>query len=83
MSQNFTDRINKVYGFCSDESIGYLLYIKEKYKIINKPKIVNYVHVPLNDWAIINTKNINKKSDEIIFLNYPGSKIKIHLDKKR
>ena len=61
LSQNFTDRINKVYGFCSDESIGYLLYIKEKYKIINKPKIVNYVHVPLNDWAIINTKNINKK----------------------
>lgn len=83
LSQNFTDRINKVYGFCSDESIGYLLYIKEKYKIKNKPKIVNYVHVPLNDWAIINTQNINKKSGEIIFLNYPGSKIKIYLDKKR
>ena len=26
----FDDRIRNVYGFCSDESIGYLFYLKKK-----------------------------------------------------
>ena len=28
----FDDRIVKKYGFCSDESIGYLLYLKKNTK---------------------------------------------------
>ena len=28
----FDDRIAKKYGFCSDESIGYLLYLKKNIK---------------------------------------------------
>lgn len=82
ITQNLPERINKVYGFCSEEGIGYLFYLKEKYKIRNNPIIINYAHVPQNYWAIINTKNIKEISDEIIFLNFPGKNIKINLTKK-
>ena len=75
----FDDRIRNVYGFCSDESIGYLFYLKKKYEIKNNPKIVNYRHTPNTNWAIINTKIIDKNSKEFILLNYPGPEYKINL----
>ena len=77
----FDDRIVNRYGFCSGESIGYLLYLKKKYEIKNNPKIINYIHTPSVNWAIINTKNINKSSNKLILLNYPGSELKINLKK--
>ena len=77
----FDDRIAKEYGFCSDESIGYLLYLKNKYKIKDNPKIVNYIHSPSVNWAIINTKTIDKKSENLIWLNYPGPELRINLNK--
>ena len=75
----FDDRIVKKYGFCSNESIGYLLYLKKKYEIKDNPKILNYIHTPNVNWAIINTKIINKNSKKFILLNYPGSEFKINL----
>ena len=81
ISHKFDDRIVNRYGFCSGESIGYLLYLKKKYEIKNNPKIINYVHTPNVNWAIINTKNINKSSKKLILLNYPGSELKINLKK--
>ena len=77
----FDDRIVNRYGFCTGESIGYLLYLKKKYEIKNNPKIINYAHTPSVDWAIINTKNINKSSKKLILLNYPGLESKINLKK--
>ena len=77
----FDDRIVKKYGFCSDESIGYLLYLKKKYEIKDNPKIINYTHTPNVNWAIINTKIIDKNSKKLILLNYPGSEFKINLKK--
>ena len=77
----FDDRIVNRYGFCSGESIGYLLYLKKKYEIKNNPKIINYAHTPSVNWAIINTKNINQSSKKLILLNYPGSELKINLNK--
>ena len=77
----FDDRIINKYGYCSGESIGYLLYLKKEYQIKDNPIIVNYVHTPQVNWAIINTKIINKNSEKLIFLNYPGSKIEINLVK--
>ncbi len=80
-SKNYDERIRIVYDFCFEEGIGYLRYIKKKFNIKDNPKIINYVHVPNNNWAIINTNTINKKSDKIIFLNYPGPEEKIELHK--
>ena len=77
----FDDRIISRYGYCSGESIGYLLYLKKKYQIKDNPKIVNYVHVADANWAIVNTKIIDKNSKKLILLNYPGSEIKINLNK--
>ena len=77
----FDDRIVNRYGYCTGESIGYLLYLKKKYEIKNNPKIINYAHTPNVNWAIINTKNINKSSKKLILLNYPGSELKINLKK--
>ena len=79
--QKFDDRIVNRYGFCSGESIGYLFYLKKKYEITNNPKIINYVHTPSVNWAMINTKNINKSSKKLILLNYPGPELKINLKK--
>ena len=80
-SKNYDERMNIVYDFCFEEGIGYLRYIKKKFNINDNPTIINYAHVPNNNWAIINTNTINKKSDKIIFLNYPGSEKKIELQK--
>jgi hypothetical protein len=77
----FDDRIVNRYGYCTGESIGYLLYLKKKYEIKNNPKIINYAHTPNVNWAIINTKNINKSSKKLILLNYPGPELKIKLKK--
>ena len=75
----FDDRIKKKYGHCSNESIGYLLYLKKEYEINDNPKIINYVHVPNGKWAIINTKIINKNSNSYVLLNYPGPEYKVGL----
>ena len=44
-------------------------------------KILNYIHTPAVNWAIINTKKINQKSNKLIFLNYPGSNSTVKLKK--
>ena len=77
----FDDRIINKYGYCSGESIGYLLYLKKKYQIKDNPKIVNYIHTPRVNWAMVNTNIINKNSKKLIFLNYPGPEISIGLKK--
>ena len=77
----FDNRITKTYGYCNGESIGYLLSIKKKYQINDNPKIINYIHTPGVNWAIINTKKINRKSNKIILLNYPGSNSVVKLKK--
>ena len=81
ISHKFDNRITKTYGYCNGESIGYLLSIKKKYKINDNPEIINYIHTPGVNWAIINTKKINRKSNKIILLNYPGSNSVVKLKK--
>ena len=81
ISHKFDNRITKTYGYCNGESIGYLLSIKKKYQINDNPKILNYIHTPAVNWAIINTKKINQNSNKLIFLNYPGSNSTIKLKK--
>lgn len=83
ITKNYDIRINNLYGICSPESVGYLKYLKKKYKFKSNPKIVNYEHVPQNNWVILNTKKINEKSEEIILLNYPGPIQKIKLERKK
>jgi hypothetical protein len=74
-----SERIVKTYGFCRGESIGYLRYLKKKYRIKTNPKILNFVHTPPTNWSIYETnKNANKENRKIL-LNYPGKEIDINL----
>ena len=76
-NNNFDRRIENVYGFCGDESIGYLKFIKEKYNLNKNPKIINYIHTPNVSWSIINPKYIGSNSKHLILLNYPGYTLRV------
>tara|TARA_A100000164_G_scaffold360407_1_gene374073 strand:- start:783 stop:1457 length:675 start_codon:yes stop_codon:yes gene_type:complete len=69
---NYNKRIDFTYGFCKNESIGYLKYLKNEFNLDNNPKIVNYVHTPPVEWSIIKPSKLNRYSNDIILLNYPG-----------
>ena len=76
-NNNFDRRIENVYGFCGNESIGYLKFIKEKYNLNKNPKIINYIHTPNVSWSIINPKYIGSNSKHLILLNYPGYTLRL------
>ena len=80
---NYDQRIVNAYGFCSRESIGYLNYIKAKYKFSHNIRVINYVHTPNVNWSITNPRRINEYSNELILLNYPGHEIKIKLNQNK
>ena len=76
---NENERITKLYGYCKNESIGYLKYLKKKYNIKSNPKIINYVHAAQVNWAIYETTSQNEDSTKLIILNYPGNEINLKL----
>ena len=80
---NYDQRIVNAYGFCSRESIGYLNYIKAKYKFSHNIRVINYIHTPNVSWSITNPRKINEYSNELILLNYPGHEIKIKLNQNK
>ena len=69
---SYETRFSKIHDFCSVESVGYLKYIKKKYKLNKRPKIINYIHTPNLSWVMVNPKEINNYSDYKVLLNYPG-----------
>ena len=81
-TNKYEKRINSTYGFCNNESIGYLNYLKKNFKLHNNPKIINYVHTPPVDWSIFKPKHLNEISNDIILLNYPGKVIKLNFEKE-
>ena len=76
---NLPKRLENVYGYCGGESIGYLKYIKKKFKLNAHPEIINFIHTPPNLWSIYEAKLNNYKSNKKIVLNYPGEKIQVDL----
>ena len=76
---NENKRITKLYGYCGNESIGYLKYLKKKYNIKSNPKIINYTHTPPVNWSIYETASQDVDPTKLIILNYPGNEINIKL----
>jgi hypothetical protein len=70
ISIDFNDRINNIYGFCGNESVGYLKYIKKNYNIKNNLKIYDYTVHASSAWAINNPQN-KFIDNKFILLNYP------------
>jgi|LakMenEpi03Aug12_release.lakeMendotaPanAssembly.Ray.scaffolds.fasta_scaffold156707_2 hypothetical protein len=77
---NYEKRIANIYGFCGRNSLGFLLYIKEKYKLENYPEIVNYKIKPSPKW-VFDLDGKHKSADNfqyLIILNYQQD-LKINL----
>ena len=56
------------YDFCSSTGIGYVNYIKTKYKLENIPEIISFHRYPELYW-IFNDTNFNSKNYKIILFN--------------
>ena len=78
---NYETRFAQKHDFCTIESVGYLKYLKNKYTLIKRPKIINYIHTPNLSWVMINPKEIKNYSDYKILLNYPGKFINLKFNK--
>jgi hypothetical protein len=73
------ERIERIYGYCGGESIGYLKYLKNKYKIKTNPRVLNYEHTPPTNWSIYVAGAKDYNENQLILLNYPGQEIDIKL----
>ena len=68
---DYKDRVSKVSGFCSGDSIGYLIDLKKKFNFKFNPQVINYEDsVPDSNWAIYDTE-LKDNFDYKILLNYP------------
>ena len=70
IKNNYDQRLVNSYGFCRNESIGFLNYIKKKYKINNYITIKNYFISPNPSWFFLNSGLSKKDTDKIILLGY-------------
>ena len=69
-SRDFDTRLNKVYDFCGKESVGFLFYIKKKYKIKNTIGVKNFKISPNPSWVFYNGAKSYIDKDKLILLNY-------------
>lgn len=68
----YDERISSVSGFCSDDSIGYLNYLKKKFDFDFNPLVINYENsVPDSNWPIYDN-NLKNNPNFKILLNYPN-----------
>ena len=71
LDNDYQERISRVSGYCSGESIGYLIDLKKKFNFRFNPQVINYEDsVPESNWAIYNTLLENNFKYKIL-LNYP------------
>ena len=77
LTNSYEKRIEKIYGFCSEKSSGFINYIQKKYKLEKNPKIVKFTGVRNPRWIFFNRTNIDDKhtilikynNDDIIYLS--------------
>ena len=67
----YENRISQASGFCSEDSVGYLVYLKKKFNFNFNPAVYNYEDsVPNSNWPIYDN-NLKNNSNHKILLNYP------------
>lgn len=79
LTVNYNSRISKIYGFCSDRSSGFILYIIKKYQLSKVPKIIKYTGVRNPYWIIFKRKLYD--SNNLILIKYNSDQV-IHLGKE-
>ena len=68
-TENYSKRIENTYGYCNGTSVGYLRFIKEKFRLNFNPKIINFEQTSPSDWSIYDLR-LEKNNNKIILLNY-------------
>ena len=69
---DYESRISKSGGYCSDDSVGYLRYLKKKYDFKFNPTVINYEDsVPNSNWAIYDTRLKDDNTHKVL-LKYPN-----------
>ena len=68
-NENYSKRIENTYGFCGGPSVGYLRFVKKKFKLDFNPEIINFANTPPSNWSIYDLK-LDKDKSKIILLNY-------------
>jgi len=67
---DYESRISKSGGYCSDDSVGYLRYLKKKYDFKFNPTVINYEDsVPNSHWVIYDTRLKDDNTHKVL-LNY-------------
>ena len=77
---NHDKRISKVYGFCENEGVGYINFIKKEFDIKEKIILINAKKGP-HQWSVYNTKF--KEIDpgkHYIIINYKKVKDKVNFE---
>ena len=54
--ENYSKRIENIYGYCEGPSVGYLRFIKEKFQLKFNPKIINFDQTSPSEWSIYDLK---------------------------
>ena len=70
IKNDHNQRLVNSYEFCKNESIGFLNYIKEKYKINNNIIIKNFFISPDPSWFFLNSRLNKIDSNKTILLGY-------------
>ena len=74
LTVEYKKRISNVYGFCEKEGIGYVNFIKEKFKLNKKIDLINSLkrnNYNSGRWAIYDTNFFeDDKSDYLIVINH-------------
>ena len=72
INDDYEIRLSKSSGYCLNDSVGYLRYLKKKYNFKFNPLVINYEDsVPSSNWAIYDTRLKDDNSHKIL-LNYPN-----------
>lgn len=76
------DRMTNVYGFCADEGVGFINFIKKKYKIDENIRLIN-PKKGSHQWSVYNTNHKIEQNDDSkhwIVINYEKVKDQIDLN---
>jgi hypothetical protein len=84
-SEKYDDRLSRVYGFCDNEGIGYVNFIKKNFKIDGKIDLINSLkknNYNSGKWYIYNP-NIkeNQKHNYLIIINNSKLAEKVDFEK--
>ncbi len=79
ISLNYDQRINKIYGYCSNYSAGFINDIYNRYDFDQLPEIIKYTGSRNPYWIIPDIKN--KSKTDYIFIKY-NNMDKIYLRKE-